>query len=129
MLKVSEVQAGTGLYIKGIPGTYQIPVKPTSLCYQNFLQAVGEDTQVNYSGWRNDTQCNNYLLRTDAPYFKRANYTSIPAYQAYLSLPRYITYAAESISLETKIIGDMNGDGKVNVADNVKLSDIILNQQ
>lgn len=129
LTEVTEVQRGTGLIIMGTPGTYQIPVKPTSLCYQNFLQAVGEETQVYYSDWRNDTQCNNYLLRTDAPYFKRANYTSIPAYQAYLSLPGYMTYAAESISLETKIIGDMNGDGKVNVADNVKLSDIIMKQK
>lgn len=129
LTEVTEVQSGTGLIIMGTPGTYQIPVKPTSLCYQNFLQAVDEDTQVDYSGWQNGYDSYNYLLRTDAPYFKRANYTSIPAYQAYLSLPVYMTYAAESISLETRIIGDMNGDGKVNVADNVKLADIILNQK
>ena len=129
LTEVTEVQSGTGLIIMGTPGTYQIPVKPTSLCYQNFLQAVDEDTQVDYSGWQNGYDSYNYLLRTDAPYFKRADYTSIPAYQAYLSLPVYMTYAAESISLETKIIGDMNGDGKVNVADNVKLSDIIMKQK
>ena len=129
LTEVTEVQSGTGLIIMGTPGTYQIPVKPTSLCYQNFLQAVDEDTQVDYSGWQNGYDSYNYLLRTDAPYFKRADYTSIPAYQAYLSLPGYMTYAAESISLETKIIGDMNGDGKVNVADNVKLSDIIMKQK
>lgn len=129
LTEVTEVQRGTGLIIMGTPGTYQIPVKLTSLCYQNFLQAVGEDTQVYYSSWQNGYNSNNYLLRTDAPYFNRPNNTLVPAYQAYLSLPSYITSAAERISLETKIIGDMNGDGKVNVADNVKLSDIILKQK
>jgi hypothetical protein len=129
LTEVTEVQRGTGLIIMGTPGTYQIPVKLTSLCYQNFLQAVGEDTQVYYSSWLNGYNSYNYLLRTDAPYFNRANNTSIPAYQAYLSLPCYMTSNAEAISLETKIFGDMNGDGKVNVADNVKLSDIIMKQK
>lgn len=129
LTEVTEVQRGTGLFIMGEPGTYQIPVKPTSLCYQNFLQALSEDTQVYYSIWQNGYESNNYLLSTDGPYFNRANNTFVPAYQVYLSLPSYMSYAAETIYVETKIIGDLNGDGKVNVEDNVKLADIILNQQ
>lgn len=129
LTEVTEVQSGTGLLIMGEPGTYQIPVKPTSLCYQNYLQVVSEDTYVYYSSWQNSYEANNYMLSTDGPYFNRANYTFIPAYRAYLSLPRYMTQSAETVSLEAKIIGDLNGDGKVNVADNVKLADIILNQK
>lgn len=124
MLKVSEVQAGTGLYIKGIPGTYQIPVKTTSLFYHNLLKPVTEDMNIPNS------ECNcecyfNYVLTSGK--FKRFNKTSLSAGKAYLQVLQNIASdELESISIETMDTGDMNGDKKVTITDAVLILDQIL---
>ena len=124
MMKVTEAQAGTGLYIKGTPGTYQIPVKTTSLYYSNMMKPVTEDMIIDNS------ECNsecyfNYLLT--AGKFNRSRNTSLSAGKAYLQVLQEVSSdELESISIETVDTGDMNGDKKVTITDAVLILDQIL---
>lgn len=126
MLRVTEVQSGTGLLIVGKPGSYTIPVKATSRNYNNMLKAVGEDTTVPYSE-NIGVRCDNYVLSGSV--FAKANGTPISAYQAYLQLPRLMAHTPESVSLEFIDMGDMNGDAKITITDAVMIVDKILNEQ
>ena len=126
MLRVTEVQSGTGLLIVGKPGSYTIPVKATSRNYNNLLKAVGEETTLS------DTDCydicyDNYLLSGSV--FTKADWTPIPAYQAYLKLAQIIAHTPESVSLEFIDMGDVNGDAKITITDAVMIVDKILNEQ
>ncbi len=126
MLRVTEVQSGTGLLIVGKPGSYTIPVKATSRNYNNMLTAVGEETTVS------DTNCydicyDNYLLSGSV--FTKADETPIPAYQAYLKLAQIMAHTPESVSLEFIDMGDMNSDAKITITDAVMIVDKILNEQ
>ena len=126
MLRVTEVQSGTGLLIVGKPGSYTIPVKATSRNYNNMLTAVGEETTLS------ETNCydicyDNYLLSGSV--FTKADWTPIPAYQAYLKLAQIMAHTPESVSLEFIDMGDMNGDAKITITDAVMIVDKILNEQ
>lgn len=126
MLRVTEVQRGTGLLIVGKPGSYTIPVKATSRNYNNMLTAVGEETTLS------ETNCydicyDNYLLSGSV--FTKADETPIPAYQAYLKLARIMAHTPESVSLEFIDMGDMNSDAKITITDAVMIVDKILNEQ
>ncbi len=126
MLRVTEVQSGTGLLIVGKPGSYTIPVKATSRNYNNMLTAVGDETTVS------ETDCydicyDNYLLSGSV--FTKADETPIPAYQAYLKLARIMAHTPESVSLEFIDMGDMNSDAKITITDAVMIVDKILNEQ
>ena len=126
MLRVTEVQSGTGLLIVGKPGSYTIPVKATSRNYNNMLTAVGEETTVS------ETDCydicyDNYLLSGSD--FIKADETPIPAYQAYLKLAQIMAHTPESVSLEFIDMGDMNSDAKITITDAVMIVDKILNEQ
>ena len=126
MLRVTEVQSGTGLLIVGKPGSYTIPVKATSRNYNNMLTAVGEETTLS------DTDCydicyDNYLLSGSV--FTKADETPIPAYQAYLKLAQIMAHTPESVSLEFIDMGDMNSDAKITITDAVMIVDKILNEQ
>lgn len=126
MLRVTEVQSGTGLLIVGKPGSYTIPVKATSRNYNNMLTAVGEETTLS------DTDCydicyDNYLLSGSV--FTKADWTPIPAYQAYLKLAQIMAHTPESVSLEFIDMGDMNSDAKITITDAVMIVDKILNEQ
>ena len=126
MLRVTEVQSGTGLLIVGKPGSYTIPVKATSRNYNNMLKAVGEDTTVPYSE-NIGVRCDNYVLSGSV--FTKADWTPIPAYKAYLQLPRLMAKTPQSVSLEFIDMGDMNGDAKITITDAVMIVDKILNEQ
>ena len=126
MMRVTEAQRGTGLLVIGKPGSYTIPMKETSLSYQNLLKAVGEETTLS------ETNCydicyDNYLLSGSV--FTKADETPIPAYQAYLQLPRHVARGTELISMELIDMGDMNGDAKITITDAVMIVDKILNEQ
>ena len=61
--------------------------------------------------------------------FIKADETLIPAYQAYLQLPRHVARGTELISIELIDMGDMNGDAKITIIDAVMIVDKILNEQ
>ncbi len=126
MMRVTEVQRGTGLLIVGKPGSYTIPVKATSLYYHNLLKPVGEDTTVPYS-YCYDGCSDNYVLSGSK--FTQSNNTPISAYQAYLQLLRTMISNVESVSIELMEMGDVNGDRKITIADAVLIVDKILNNQ
>ena len=126
MLRVTEVQSGTGLLIVGKPGSYTIPVKATSRNYNNMLTAVGEDTTVPYSDCYEICK-DNYVLSGGV--FTNTVETRVSAYQAYLQLPQRIAHTPESVSLEFIDMGDVNGDAKITIIDAVMIVDKILNEQ
>ncbi len=126
MLRVTEVQSGTGLLIVGKPGSYTIPVKATSRNYNNMLTAVGEDTTVPYSDCYEICK-DNYVLSGGV--FTNTVETRVSAYQAYLQLPQRIAHTPESVSLEFIDMGDVNGDAKITITDAVMIVDKILNEQ
>jgi hypothetical protein len=96
MMRVTEAQRGTGLLVIGKPGSYTIPMKETSLSYQNLLKAVGEETIVLETECDNVYYANYVLSGSD---FIKADETLIPAYQAYLQLPRHVARGTELISI------------------------------
>lgn len=126
MMRVTEAQRGTGLLVIGKPGSYTIPMKETSLSYQNLLKAVGEETIVPETEYDNVYYDNYVLSGSD---FIKADETLIPAYQAYLQLPRHVARGTELISIELIDMGDMNGDAKITITDAVMIVDKILNEQ
>lgn len=126
MMRVTEAQRGTGLLVIGKPGSYTIPMKETSLSYQNLLKAVGEETIVPETEYDNVDYDNYVLLGSE---FVKADETPIPAYQAYLQLPRHVARGTELISIEFIDMGDMNGDAKITITDAVMIVDKILNEQ
>ena len=126
MMRVTEVQRGTGLLIVGKPGSYTIPVTSTSLNYHNMLKPVDEDTTVPYS-YCYGVCSDNYVLSGSV--FTRPDNTTISAYQAYLQLLRTMVSNVESVSFEFMEMGDVNGDRKITIADAVLIVDKILNEQ
>ena len=85
LMHVDEVPARTGLYVKGKPGTYKIPVKPTSFYYLNLLKPVFEATTI--PEWEDGGV--NYVLANgpDGLVFYRSANASLSANKAYLQLP------------------------------------------
>ena len=86
LLRADEVPAGTGLYIKGTPGTYNIPIQETDMLFVNFLVGVTEDTQVSPS---TDTH-KNYVLANGSygvGFYPLSKTGTISAGKAYLSIP------------------------------------------
>ena len=85
LMHVDEVPAGTGLLIKGEPGTYSIPVKSTDYYYLNLLTPVFAATTVpEQSGGYT-----NYVLANgpDGLLFYRSADASLAANRAYLQIP------------------------------------------
>lgn len=98
LMHVSEVPAGTGLIVKGAPGTYSIPVKPTMFYYLNLLTPVFEAANVPAQSG----DFTNYVLANgeDGLLFYRSNNASLAANRAYLQLPTAAAGARQSVDWE-----------------------------
>ena len=86
LLRADEVPAGTGLYIKGTPGTYTIPIQETDMLFVNFLVGITEDTEVSPT---TDTH-KNYVLANGSygvGFYPLSKTGTISAGKAYLSIP------------------------------------------
>ena len=89
---VNEAKAGTGLFLKGIPGTYKVPYCTSYEYALNMLKGVTETKQVEPT----EGEYSNFILnpsRTDSssPYFIRLeSATDIAANSAYLQIPTSI---------------------------------------
>ena len=98
LMHVDEVPAGTGLYVKGTPGKYNIPVKPTSFYYLNLLKPVFEATTIpeESNGFTNFVLANG----DDGLLFYRSHNASLAANRAYLQLPTTAAAARSYIEWE-----------------------------
>ena len=86
LTRANKVPAGTGLYVKGTPGTYTIPVEETDMVYSNFLVGLTEDTQVPPT----TPTHKNYILANGSHgvgFYTLSQTGSIAAGKAYLSIP------------------------------------------
>ena len=77
--------AGTGLVIKGTPGTYSIPVKATDFYYLNLLKPVFEAATIPAES----DGCANYVLANgeNGLLFYRSDNATLATNRTYLQLP------------------------------------------
>lgn len=99
---VNNAPAGTGLYLKGAPGTYKVPYAPSGSYYVNMLVGVTEPTTITPT----DGDLSNLLLRNGSQGlgfygFTNETYT-VGANKAYLQIPTSMmpTAGANYIGLE-----------------------------
>ena len=99
---VNDAPAGTGLYLKGAPGTYKVPYAPSGSYYVNMLVGVTEPTTITPT----DGDLSNLLLRKGSQGlgfygFTNETYT-VGANKAYLQIPTSMmpTAGANYIGLE-----------------------------
>lgn len=127
-MPVTHVPAGTGLYLVGKAGTYTVPTITNHTSYTNML--VGTKKAVTISA--TDGSYTNLTLSTDGaiPQFTAVgNNTSVEANKAYLQLPTALYDGSPvSIKYDEGKDGDLNKDGKVNVADVMILVKMAINQ-
>ncbi|MBR4388150.1 MAG: endonuclease [Prevotella sp.] len=100
LTRAEEVPAGTGLYVKGTPGTYTIPIQETEMLYMNFLVGVTEDTNVSPS---TDTHTN-FILANGSyglGFYPLSQAGTITAGKAYLAIPKSsVNASANYIGIE-----------------------------
>lgn len=96
LTRVTEVPAGTGLYVKGTKGTYTIPVQETSMYLHNMLVGVTGTTAVVYPTDATGDYTNYIFARQSGKvgfFPASANGTEIPAGKAYLTIPTWAVSA------------------------------------
>ena len=100
LTRVTDVPAGTGLIVKGEPGTYAIPRSNSYMILSNMLQGVTTHTILQTV----DGEKTNFVMTTrdGKPLFVRIeDQSTLPSKKAYLPLPT----SALNIESETKGIG------------------------
>lgn len=84
---VKDVPAGTGLFLKGTPGTYDVPCGESSSYYVNMLVGVTEATTISAT----DGNMTNFLLSatntSDACFRPISSTYNLKANRAYLQIP------------------------------------------
>ena len=84
---VKDVPAGTGLFLKGTPGTYDVPCGESSSYYVNMLVGVTEATTISAT----DGNMTNFLLSatnsSDACFRPISTTYNLKANRAYLQIP------------------------------------------
>ena len=84
---VKDVPAGTGLFLKGTPGTYDVPCGESSSYYVNMLVGVTEATTISAT----DGNMTNFLLSatnsSDASFRPISSTYNLKANRAYLQIP------------------------------------------
>ncbi len=100
LTQAEEVPAGTGLYVKGTPGTYTIPIEETDMVYMNFLVGVTEATEVSPA----TATHTNFILSNGSHgigFYTLSKTGTIAASKAYLSIPTSsVPAAANFVGLE-----------------------------
>ena len=100
---VKDVPAGTGLFLKGTPGTYDVPCGESTSYYVNMLVGVTEATTISAT----DGNMTNFLLSatntTDACFRPISSTYNLKANRAYLQIPTSMVSSsagANSVSIE-----------------------------
>ncbi len=92
LTRVYEVPAGTGLYMKGAAGEYNLPYSPTQAVYANLLVGTTVATTI----YPTEDGYTNYVLNNGS-FHPFSNPGTLGAGKAYLHLPTMVT--ANSIRL------------------------------
>ena len=119
-----NIPAGTGLLIKGSPGSYRLPLTVANESYANLLKGNLKATAINH---KSDGYVN-LRLSDNNTFVPVTDNTVIEANKAYLKLLSSVYIGSTPIDIGNfnGIDGDMNKDGKVTVADVMKLVKMIL---
>ena len=127
-VEVSEASAGTGLYLAGTPGSYEVPLGESDTYYMNMLKGVTIATTIPAT---NGDFANLTLSSATTPTFAPASDgSSVDANTAYLQIEtaKYNGQPIELLLMDKELLGDINKDGYVTIVDVTMLVDIILNQ-
>jgi hypothetical protein len=119
LTKVWDVPRGTGLMIRGIQGTYEIPVTTTNFYFKNLMVGVVEQIDaLEASEWVDGVEYANYTLKKakDGNYavFSRADGGKLAANRSYLQIPSYMI---DSSSSKSRTIGYEFDDGTTAIKD------------
>ena len=128
-VEVSEVPAGMGLYLKGKPGTYEVPAAETESYFLNMLKGVTTATTIPAT---NGDFTNLTLSAATKPTFVAASDgSSVAANTAYLQIEtaKYNGQPAEILLVGSGLVGDINKDGDVSISDVTTLVNMILGKE
>lgn len=115
MTRVKDVPAGVGVFLKGDPGDYNVPVAASSSYYKNMLKGTGTSGVDILSS--TDTYVNLYLTKNDAGdalIFRTiaGDGRTMSANGAYLQIPKPFTERPTAASGETETITISAEQGK-----------------
>ena len=130
LTRVYEVPAGTGLVLIGKQGEYAIPPLSTNeMMAPNLLVGVNENTTLKAT----ENGRTNFILPEDqekAAFCAVTDEVELPFGKAYLPLPTESVAHLEdgklTLHLADPSLGDVDGDGYVNISDVTSLVNIIL---
>ena len=126
IMRVDNVPADEGIFIKGTPGTYQVPYSKTGFHYNNMLAGshVKQTLPTTSDGYANYTLKDGIFLQSDGT-------ASVDVNKAYLRVPTSwvpseTAARALRIRIVDEIIADVNGDGDINMQDVMSIVNYIL---
>lgn len=99
LTRVTEVPAGEGLYIAGMPGNHEIPQTKTSMFYANLLKGVTEPTIISPT----DGNYTNYILSNGSygvGFYTLSQTGTLDAGKAYLQLPTASVAGIKALKIE-----------------------------
>ena len=121
--RVYDVPAGTGIFVVGKEGDYNVNFKGSSCRYTNML--VGTFSPISISS--TDGDYTNLTITSDGTFTAAADGESVDANRAWLQVPTD-QYNGQPVTVDYSIEGDMDKDGEISIIDVMRLVDIILNQ-
>jgi hypothetical protein len=129
LTRVYEVPAGMGLVLIGKEGEYEIPLGTGKAMVSNLLVGINENTTLNAT----EEDHTNFILPEDqekAAFCAVTDEVELPFSKAYLPLPTESVAHLEdgklTLHLADPSLGDVDGDGYVNISDVTTLVNIIL---
>ena len=127
MQQADDAPKGIGLYLKGTPGEYTVPVKSTDNSYTDMLAGTVTGTNIPAT----DGSFTNLTVTSSGKTFAAAtDGEAMDANTAWLQLPT-ANYNGQIVGIEFKeetLDGDLNNDGSISLFDIMMLVEIILNQ-
>ena len=99
LTRVTEVPAGEGLYIAGMPGNHEIPQTKTSMFYANLLKGVTEPTIISPT----DGNYTNYILSNGSygvGFYTLSTTGTLDGGKAYLQLPTASVAGVKALKIE-----------------------------
>ncbi|MBR6978902.1 MAG: leucine-rich repeat protein [Prevotella sp.] len=129
-VEVDEAPAGTGLYIEGKPGTYQMNQIESGSSLMNMLKGVTATTTIPAT---EDCFTNliPYTLASTTIFIAASNGSRVAANTAYLQIEtaKYNGQPAEILKVSNGLLGDINKDGDVSIIDVVTLVNMLLGKE
>lgn len=124
MQQAVDAPAGTGLFLKGTPGTYTIPINGTKNSYADMLVGTTTNTTIPTT----EGKYTNLTFSSNETFIAATSDNTIEANRAWLQLPS-TQYNGQTVTIEYDIDGDMNKDGSLTITDVANLVNMILGTQ